>query len=146
MDNVVAYPNNEGVVDDAHTIRQIRIRKGLSIVQAAAALRTTPSNIELWEANPGMGPKRFVVSNHFDNFLRENDPGCGKNLLFNRYPLSLARDILSLNVEEIAALFGYKKSTWQKFESHTRVLSADDLARLEDMVRERFSVVCGQPG
>jgi hypothetical protein len=124
-------------------VRAMREDYGLSIIQAAAALTTTSNNIEIWEANPAMGPGENFLRTQFENFVRENGARAVSNMLFSVYPLKLAREILGVGIEDIAYEFGgYSKSAWQKFESNDRMLDRKILLQIEDKVRKHFSDAC----
>ena len=124
-------------------VRGMREEYGLSIIQAAAALGTTSSNIEIWEANPSMGPGKNFLRTQFEGFVRENGAKAVSNMLFGVYPLKLAREILGVGIEDIASEFGgYSKSAWQKFESNDRMLDRKILLQIEDKVRKHFSDAC----
>lgn len=124
-------------------VRAMREEYGLSIIQAAAALGTTCSNVEIWEANSQIGPGEDFLRSQFEDFVRENGDKPVSNMLFSVYPLKLAREILGVGIEEIAFEFGsYSKSAWQKFESNDRILDRVILLRIEDKVRKHFSNAC----
>jgi DNA-binding transcriptional regulator YiaG len=123
-------------------VGQIRNEYGLLLTQAAQALGTLPRTLEIWEANPGMGPSPDYVRSKLEGFLIEHGPEAGKNLLFGVYPLRLARDILGFSVEQIAREHGYSKVGWQKFEANSRVLESSKIGALEERVRAHFVKAC----
>jgi hypothetical protein len=124
-------------------VRLVRKEYGLSVIQAAAALGTSGRNLEVWEANPGMGPGVDFLRSQFENYVRENGEDLVSNMLFSVYPLKIARDILGFPIEEIAREFGgYSKAAWQKFESNDRVLDREILRQIEMSVREHFANSC----
>ena len=124
-------------------IKKLRDEYGLTVIQAAAALGTKSSNIELWEANSDLGPGEDYLRSRFENFVRENGASSVSNMLFSVYPLKLAREILGLSIEDIAHEYGdYSKSAWQKFESNDRILGREILLQIEDKVRAHFSNAC----
>lgn len=122
--------------------RALRAEYGLSVIEAAAALGTTPSTVELWEARTDIGPGQEHVRSRYEQYRRENVNGSDSNMLFTVYPLRVARDMLRKEQEDIASLFGYSAATWQKFESNQRVLDRKILRELESMVRANFAATC----
>ncbi len=124
------------------SIRDIRNEYGLSVVQAAKALETSPSTIEAWEAHPDMGPQEKTARAKIANFVLEHGRDGGKNLLFGAYPLRLAREILGLSIKEMASAHGYTVPAWQKIEAHARILARDKILEIEDCVRDHFVSVC----
>lgn len=141
--NLLRTGKPAGRLVDGSKVRRVREEYGLSVIQAAAALDTTSSNIELWEANWDLGPGEDFLRSQFENFVRSKSAEDLSNLLFSVYPLKIAREILGLTIEEIAHQFGdYSKSAWQKFESNDRVLDRSILLMIEDRVRIHFAEAC----
>jgi transcriptional regulator with XRE-family HTH domain len=130
-------------VGTSSTVRLIREEYGLTVIQAAAALGTTGSNVELWESKPDLGPGENFLRSQFEDFVRKNSINNVSNMLFSVYPLKLAREILGVSIEQIASEHGgYSKSAWQKFESNDRILDRKILLQLEDKVRSHFANAC----
>ncbi len=131
--------------------RALRDDYGLTITQAAKALETSPSTIELWEAHAHTPqpcpttviPDRERARIRLERYVRDHGIAANKNLIFGVYPLRIARDILGLSVEKIASEYGYKPSTWQKLEANIRTLDREKLSQIEQRVREHFSAACG---
>jgi len=123
-------------------IRDIRNEYGLSVVQAAKALGTSPSAIETWEAHPDMGPHEQIARSKIERYVLEHGRDGGKNLLFGAYPLRLAREILGLDIKGIASAYGYTVAAWQKIEANSRILDREKIHEIENRVRQHFVRVC----
>lgn len=123
-------------------LRQIRQEYGLSVTQAAAALRVPAVTVERWEAIPGVGPGEEFLRYQFEEFNRTHDHTSSTNFLFGVYPLRLARELLCLSIDEISSRHNYSKSAWQKFESNDRLLDRSVLKSIEDEVSRCFIEAC----
>lgn len=124
------------------SVRDIRNEYGITVVQAAKALGTSPSMIEMWEAHPDMGPHEEVARAKIGRYVVEHGRDGGKNLLFGAYPLRLAREILGLDIKGMASAYGYTIAAWQKIEANTRILDREKIYEIENRVREHFVSVC----
>jgi DNA-binding transcriptional regulator YiaG len=142
--NIARLPIKTNKRGEPSIILTLRGEYRFTVVDAASALATTSANVEHWEANPGLGPQEDLVRASFEDYKHSGKRGERSNLIFGTYPLKLAREILGLNIDEIAASHGYKRSMWQKFESNDRELDRGVLLRLEDDVREHFLAACSQ--
>lgn len=122
-------------------LRGIRNEYGLSLLQAAIALRISASALEDLErsGDPKMGGEE--IRRRYELFVGTNAPE-GKNLIFGHYPLRMAREILGVSVEEIAAANGYTANTWKRIEANARPLRRDILQKIECQVRDKFKAVC----
>jgi hypothetical protein len=117
--------------------RSLRKKLGLNPIQAALALNIkAPSRIEDMERT-GVSPWTFeALESAYSAFLHAGPTSRGRNLLFGQLPISVARSLLRLSVEEIAERCGYSVSFWMRMEADHRPLRADVLKRLEADVKE----------
>lgn len=143
MSDVIALSsvNNN---DSEFQFMKLRESFGLTRNQAATAMGTSVATIEYWELNPLKGPDELTATNTLQDFVRENGISFSedKNLLYGHYPLKIARDLLSLSIDEIAKRYGYKKDAWQSFESNRRPLKREIICEIESDVRSHFNNLC----
>jgi transcriptional regulator with XRE-family HTH domain len=124
--------------------RTLRRQFGLSPTQVAEALDVSPATVEAWERGLNSPPDIRSARTRVDAFAQADPSGQqGKNLLFGHYPLRLARELLSLSVDEMASRFGFSKSHWTKVEANFRTLPPETLKEIETFVRARLAEVCG---
>lgn len=120
--------------------KEIRKEYGLSLLEAAIALGLSASALEGMERAPLTSEES--LRRKYELFCGTRSSS-GKNLIFGHYPLRVAREILQLTVDEMAARFGYTGNSWRRIEANARPLSADTIRAIERQVRERFSTICG---
>ena len=130
------------VVDDPPCLRAVRSEYGLSLLQAAVALGISASAVEEMERHGDDVFAPEMVRRKYELFVGTTNFGVGKNLLFDTYPLRMARELLDLSIDEMASRFGYKPSSWKRIEMNARPLHPDILARIEAEVRHKLSSVC----
>jgi hypothetical protein len=123
------------------SFKTLREEFGLTVIQAAKAMKTSPSNIEIWEAHDN-GPTNDFIREQFFEYSRTVTLRRDSNLLFGRYPLRMARDVLGMSLEMLSGSHGYSASAWQKFESNQRVLGKHILAELEEKIQTHFADTC----
>lgn len=136
VDLPVAKANSPG----GHAVRQVRAKYGLSLAQAAAAAAVSPSRVEEWERGAAAPPGISALRKQYGAYAEAKARCSDSNLLLKAVPMRLARQMLGVSLKEIAAGYGYKPSTWLRFEADARVLPEavkDDLQdRLRTMMRE----------
>jgi transcriptional regulator with XRE-family HTH domain len=122
--------------------REARREYGLSLSQAAAALGVSPATVENWEKlgtdklRPGDAKAAYGVA------TQEATAAGGNNVIFGCYPLRLARQLLQLDLDQIAAEFGYTRNAWLKLEANARFLPREKLLDLEQRIRTKLASVC----
>jgi hypothetical protein len=141
VEKVVRFSRSDRQDRPKDGYRMLREEFGLSIIAAAAALETSAQKIELWEAQ-GIGPGEDLVRMKFETYVHENSGKIPSNLLIGTFPLSLAREILGMSVEDISSKYGYSTSAWYKFEKNQRLLNRDSLYEIEEAVRDKFAAAC----
>lgn len=126
------------------TFKEIRTDFGLSRAQAALALDVSRASIDNWERKPCTNLDDVKITANFQTFAAKHgdDEGLVRNLIFGRYPLRMAREILELKVAEVADKYGYSESAWKKFEANGRPLKAEIMQELERDVRAAFISCC----
>jgi transcriptional regulator with XRE-family HTH domain len=142
MSNVVTLAKRSTIMTAsfAQKVYNLRNEYGLTLTQAAEALSISTGNLE----NIEQGRKNVVeftlsdIENLYEDYLSISGLYTDKNLLFNTYPLRVARDILELTIEEFAELNGYKLESWKKIESHRRKLPKEKIREIEKSVRVHF--------
>ena len=128
--------------------KEIRRDFGLSRAEAAVALGVSRASIENWERKPCTKHDDAMITAKFQKFVLEHPADesgkrvAGRNLLFGRYPLRMAREVLELTTEAIAAKYGYSASAWKKFEGNGRPLNSAVMSQLEADVRDAFLSSC----
>lgn len=123
-------------------LREIRKEFTFSLAQAAAALGVSASTVENWER---IGSDKITsggMRRAYSIFAEDSNWVSGNNLVFGCYSIRLARQLLELDVTEMAGEFGYTKSAWLKIEANARVLSRDKIAEIESRVRVRLAAIC----
>ncbi|MEM1396147.1 MAG: hypothetical protein AAGH38_01705 [Pseudomonadota bacterium] len=134
------------------SFKEIRADFGLTRAEAALALDVSRASIENWERKPCTRQDDAMITAKFQKFAveypkdKDGNPTVGRNLIFNRYPLRMAREILGRTVEQIAVDYGYSVSAWKKFEGNGRPINQDTLKKLEDDVRDAFLSTCTPSG
>lgn len=128
----------------ARSFKEIRADFTLSRAQAAVALGVSRASIENWERKPCTRHDDATITEKFQKFVIEHGKNdeVGRNLIFGRYPLRMAREILELKVGEIADKYGYSESAWKKFEGNGRPLKAKIIQAVEHDVRDTFLSCC----
>jgi DNA-binding XRE family transcriptional regulator len=123
--------------------KELRRQAGLAPTQLAEALDVSTATIEAWERGLNSPPDIEVAARMVEAFAGSDATGQqGKNLIFNHYPLRVARDLLSLSVEQMAEEFGpYSRSSWTKIEASFRSLPDETLRRIEDRVRAKLAEI-----
>jgi len=126
------------------TFKEIRADFTLNRAQAAVALGVSRASIENWERKPCTRHDDATITEKFQKFVLEHgeDEEIGRNLIFGRYPLRMARELLELKVGKIAEKYGYSESAWKKFEGNGRPLKAETMLALERDVRDAFLSCC----
>ena len=123
--------------------KRLRQDHDLSITQMAEAMEVSTATIEAWERGLNSPPYVRVLEERVAEFARAfPSKQQGRNLLFGCYPLRLARELLALDVEQMAGRFGYSKSSWTKIEANFRTIPPEKLAEIEEFVRIRLAEVC----
>ncbi|MBL4795964.1 MAG: helix-turn-helix domain-containing protein [Oleispira sp.] len=143
MSNVITLES----VNKSHAKRNFRaIRESYDLTQAeaAVAMGTSPATIENWERKNTAVPDLRSVKIRLQRVARRKNAGetLGKNMLFDHYPLRMARTMLKLDLEGIAAMFDYSTTAWQRFESNNRPLNREKLDQLEEEIRKEFKKHC----
>ena len=124
-------------------LRDIRKQFGLSLAQAASAADVSPATIENWERSGGSSISPEQLSERYAAYCaRSSLSRGGNNLVFGCYPLRLARQLLEVDVEELAREFGYSSSSWLKLEANVRTLPSAKIAALEEKLRQKLAQVC----
>lgn len=131
-------------------LKNARLHSKLSLTQAVLALEealdmeVTPGTLEGWESNRTPGVCYDEAGNAYSAFAEraKNYRHAGKNMLFGAIPLSSARDILDLTIEQIASKFGYKNSTWTRFEANARVIPEEIVVEIQNSIRIRMADLC----
>lgn len=126
-------------------LRHVRKCAQLSLTQGASALGIAPSTLDAWERenSPQIDVEAAAVAYAKYKIDTASMRGAGKNMLFGCFPMRVARDILELEVGEIAAEFGYSPSFWTKIEANARCAPPDVIKELEQRVSARMSQLCG---
>lgn len=126
------------------TFKEIRADYNLSRAQAAIAMGVSRASIENWERKPCTNIDDVAISAKFLKYSKEQDitQKVGRNLIFDRYPLRMAREILELKAGDIAHKYGYSESAWKKFEGNGRPLNVNTMRKLENDVRVAFLSCC----
>jgi transcriptional regulator with XRE-family HTH domain len=125
--------------------RPARQKYGLTLTQAASALGITPSVLDAWERggdaqiDPAMAAAAFEKYAENTEALRTS----GKNLLFGCFPMRVARDLLQLEIKQIAAEFGYSPSYWSKIEANARAAPPEIIEQIESRIRDTMGELCG---
>ena len=142
MSNVHSIHGGSAILSEQ--LRAERKSYGLKIAQAAAALSVPASVYESWESNTAKAPSASYVEISFKRYCEVDDDRADKNFLFGNYPLSMARSFLRYDVESIATEYGFKPSTWRKFENHSRKMKAEVIQKIEQDIRDSFMANCMQ--
>ena len=126
-------------------LRQVRKHAKLSLTQGASALGVAPSTLDAWERGNNSQVDVATAAAAYQQYKVDTESvrGAGKNMLFGCFPMRVARDILELEVGEIAAEFGYSPSFWSKIEANARCASPEIIEELERRVSARMSRLCG---
>lgn len=120
-------------------VRAVRVKHGLSIIQLAKVMGTNAANVEIWEAHPQIGPSLAEVRKRIKAYVNSGTGiNLDNNVLFGVYPLHVARSLLQMRIEEIAKNNDYKKHSWEKLESNTRVAPESLLRKLEEEIRQKL--------
>jgi len=140
------------VIQLSERIDEARIKKnclyrarreyGLTVLEAAEALGISAHIVEREERGEDCRFSDRSIKSKFEYFVASIAKGEGKNLIFHSFPLRVAREILGLEIEEMAAKYGCSKSHWKKLEANYRKLTADKLDQIEQDVRSCFLAVC----
>jgi len=131
------------VNDRVHAIslRSIRNEYGLTILEAARALDLAASTVEQLERDEGPDISPEQVRQKYEMYAATTNSD-GRNLIFGHYPLRMARELLGLSLDEMAARFGYKTSSWKRIEANARPLRPGVREEIEHQVRTRFTAIC----
>ena len=124
--------------------RPARQRYGLTLTQAASALGVTPSVLDKWERGSEAGITPGQALRAYDTYVinTESLRTSGKNVLFGYFPMRVARDILSLEIDEIAREFGYSPSYWRKIEANARTAPELVVEELEARIKDTMTTLC----
>lgn len=125
--------------------RRARQRYGLSLRQAASALGVDHSLVESWERGAEAPIDAEAAAAAYSTYAENTEAlrTSGKNILFGCFPMRVAREILQLRTDEIAAEFGYSVSYWTKIEANARSAPAHVIEALENRIKETMSELCG---
>lgn len=123
------------------SLRDIRAEYGLTILEAARALDLAASAVEQLERDEGPDISPEQVRQKYELYAATNNSDA-RNLIFGHYPLRMARELLGLNIEQMAERYGYKTSSWKRIEANARPLRPGLLEEIEDQVRTRFTAIC----
>lgn len=140
--SVVVPLFSEDKLGTENSLYDARKRYGLTLLEAARALGTSPTRLEREEGRRVPTIDAGKAAAKFEIFRAEGQGSAGKNLLFGVLPLRAARDILDMSVDDIASKYGLSPSHWRKLECHAREVSPDMLNRLERDVRQSFESIC----
>lgn len=145
MAQVIYFPLESVKLKSARTSARLSLTQAVTALEVTLGIAIAPGTLEAWENGrpPKVCPKRAAIAykglaRHTAKFRH-----LGTNVLFGSLPLSVARDILDMSVEEIAALYGYKRSFWIKFEANARAVPVDIIEDLQSKLQGRFAVLCG---
>lgn len=147
MSKLINLADSKGA-PEVRSFKDIRADFGLTRAEAAIAMGVSRASIENWERKPCTTHDDAQITTKFQKFVIEHPRGedgnrqIGRNLIFGRYPLRMAREILGLSVDKIAAQYGYSESAWKKFEGNGRPINEDVLKTLEADVRDAFLSSC----
>ena len=125
--------------------RRARRKYGLTLTQAASALGVTPSAVEAWERGGEAAIDAEAAGEAYALYAENTETlrAAGKNMLFGCFPMRVARDILQLDVNSIAAEFGYSPSYWTKIEANARCAPPHVVEILEQRIKETMGELCG---
>lgn len=118
-----------------NSLKALREQYDLTQVQASIALGVSHATIQNWERGWGAPSIDISIEEKYRSFFDTHGEHAGKNMLFGLYPLSFARQVLRLSVEEIALKNGYSVNSWRRFEGNTRILAEDTLKKIEEEMR-----------
>lgn len=129
---------------NTRSFKEIRAEFDLSRTQAAEALGMSRASIDHWERKKYTARNEVELKEKFQAYIDIHDgaPKGGRNLVFNKFPLRMAREILEKSVAEMAEKYGYSESAWAKFEGNGRPLKAEIKEQLERDVRAAFMESC----
>lgn len=122
--------------------REIRNEYGLSLLEAASALGISAAAVEELERGRTEPLGGEALRRKYELFIGTTDAGVGKNLIFGSYPLRVARELLEISLDEMAAKFGYTANSWKRIEANARPLSPELLRNIEKEVRDKLATVC----
>jgi transcriptional regulator with XRE-family HTH domain len=135
-------PPDGGVTNvlSGQLFKEMREENGILRRQIAAEFKVSVSTVERWE-NSYQTPVDVATLGEKISYIRLKDPNfkLGKNLCFRRFPIGIAREILELNIDQIAKRYGLSASQWKKIECHERPIEKEILEKLESDIR--FSIV-----
>lgn len=118
---------------------------GLTLSQAAAALRMTATQVERDELRAVPSTDLAKACRAFGVFVATNPTGNnGKNLLLQQVPVRTLRDVQGISVESIAGRYGVSASQWRKYECHARELPVELREQLEADLLSSFAGVCSR--
>ena len=143
MAEVLLFPGIDQV-ELGKSLRNVREQAELSLVQAAVALEISPVTLDAWEQGRKPQSDPTTVASKYKAY-RDNTNYCqrnGNNLIFGVFPLRVARDVLGLSVEELAASVGYSQSSWTKIEANARILPNDKLFEIEGRLMAVWDSAC----
>jgi hypothetical protein len=132
----------EEKIDSKNPIYFARKENGLSLLQAAKALDTSPTKLEREELNPSGAVDVNKARTAYQLFVARNPPAAGKNLLFGSISLRIARDIMGDSVESFSTKYKISPSHWRKLECHAREIEPELLRQIEADVRKSFAKIC----
>jgi DNA-binding XRE family transcriptional regulator len=124
------------------SLKKCRNSYGMSILQAAKALDVSTATYERMEQGVTAPPSRVWVETQFAIFIDENGQTGDENLLFGTFPLRIARDLLDISCADLASMYGYKESTWKRFESNGRHLDKDTVTNIENSIKAKLKQTC----
>jgi transcriptional regulator with XRE-family HTH domain len=142
MGKVFDFAVNKSIFETLSEVKRIRKEYNLTVLEMAGALDTYPSNIELWESKPGMGPNSEQIVAMVQYYINVHAHEKETNFLFDTYPLRVARDMLGLSVAQISTEYGINEAVWRKYENNSRLLDRKVLRNIESKISEHFTNTC----
>ena len=138
MATVTAFPFRD------LNLRKARRDSGLSLTQAASALGISTATLESWEGGKKSQVDPAFAASTYNDYVVNTKAAehCGKNVLFGCFPMRVARDILELEIEEIASEFNFSASSWRKIEANSRFAPDCVIVELERRIGLRMSDLC----
>ncbi len=120
-------------------LRAVRQEYNISLLQFALVLETPCSQVQIWEVQPPSSLSENEVRLKIEVYLHSGrDVRRDNNVLFGVYPISIARQLLLLSLEEIAKLCGYTSNSWKKIEANTRPVRHEVMNLLEELIKTKL--------
>jgi DNA-binding XRE family transcriptional regulator len=140
--------SQDNPISHGRLLRSERESATLTLAQAAAAIGISPITLDGWEQGrkPQLTPS--AAKKAYRQF-RNDTNHCfktGNNLFFGVFPIRIAKDILGLSVEQMAAKSGYSVSSWTKMEANARLVPPTKVAEIEGWVSSAWNAACGGRG